>query len=75
LGFTLVLDPSAAYGFDVQRTLPSRYWLGHKLKQLDRALLTDLLTAPVHALQDQIPGLGEVVASARQAPLCLGQRE
>jgi hypothetical protein len=62
LGFTLVLDPSAAYGFDVQRTLPSRYWLSHKLRHLDRGLLTDLLSATVHMLQEQIPGLGEVIS-------------
>ena len=62
LGFHLQLDPTAAYGFDVERTLPCRYWLGEKLRHLDRALLQDLLAATVHALQDAIPGLGEVVA-------------
>src|SRR6266571_334238 len=43
LGFQLKLDPSTDYGFDVERTLPCRYWLGEKLRQLDRALLHDLL--------------------------------
>jgi hypothetical protein len=62
LGFHLQLDPSADYGFDPERTLPSRYWLGEKLRQLDRGLLTDLLAASVAALQEEIPGLGEVVA-------------
>jgi len=38
LGFDLKLDESADYGFDVERTLPCRYWLGEKLRQLDRAL-------------------------------------
>jgi hypothetical protein len=38
LGFELKLDESADYGFDVERTLPCRYWLGEKLRQLDRAL-------------------------------------
>ncbi len=62
LGFQLKLDPSTDYGFDVERTLPCRYWLGEKLRQLDRALLHDLLAATVTALQAEIPGLGEVVA-------------
>ena len=62
LGFHLVLDPSAAYGFDVEETLPCRYWFGEKLRQLDRTLLQDLLHATVAALQAEIPGLGETVA-------------
>ncbi len=62
LGFRLELDPTAAYGFDVERTLPTRFWFGQKLRQLDRALLQDLLHATVAALQAEIPGLGEVVA-------------
>lgn len=62
LGFHLTLDPTAAYGFDVEHTLPCRYWLGQKLRQLDRTLLHDLLHATVTALQAEIPGLGETVA-------------
>lgn len=62
LGFHLQLDPSADYGFDVQGTLPCRYWFGEKLRQLDHTLLSDLLAATVTALQEEIPGLGEVVA-------------
>ncbi|HET9919681.1 MAG TPA: transposase [Ktedonobacteraceae bacterium] len=62
LGFDLHLDSRTLYGFDVEKTLPSRYWLGEKLRQLDRGLLTDLLAATVRALQVEIPGLGETVA-------------
>jgi hypothetical protein len=62
LGFHLELDPSAPYGFDVEQTLPCRFWFGQKLRQLDRALLQDLLHATVAALQEEIPGLGETVA-------------
>jgi hypothetical protein len=62
LGFHLVLDPSKPYGFDVQGTLPTRFWLGEKLRCLDRGLLTDLLNGTIHALQEEIPGLGEVVS-------------
>src|SRR5258708_3153349 len=62
LGFRLVLDPTKPYGFDVEQTLPTRFWLGERLRCLDRALLRDLLTGTVHALQDDIPGLGEVVS-------------
>jgi hypothetical protein len=62
LGFHLELDASAPYGFDVEHTLPCRYWFGEKLRQLDPTLLHDLLHATVTALQAEIPGLGETVA-------------
>ncbi|GHO63228.1 hypothetical protein KSC_021200 [Ktedonobacter sp. SOSP1-52] len=58
LGFDLKLDDRADYGFDVEATLPCRYWLGEKLRQLDPALLQ----ATVRDLQQEIPGLGETVA-------------
>ncbi len=61
-GFQLELDRRLPYGFDPDKTLPCRYWLGEKLRQLDRGLLTDLLAATVAALQQEIPGLGETVA-------------
>ncbi|GHO47572.1 CRISPR-associated protein Csx15 [Ktedonospora formicarum] len=54
LGFHLELDPSAPYGFDAHKTLPSRYWLGEKLRTLDPVLLQDLLEATVHSLQAEI---------------------
>ncbi len=62
LGFRLVLDPSAPYGFDVEQTLPCEFWLREKLRHFDPALLQALLQATVRALQDEIPGLGETVA-------------
>lgn len=62
LGFRLVPDPRAPYGFDVEHTLPCEFWLRQKLRHLDRGLLTDLLAATVAALQAEIPGLGETVA-------------
>src|SRR5260370_26144551 len=62
LGFHLVLDPSCPYGFDVEETLPCRYWFTQKLRLLDRSLLQDLLHATVRDLMQEIPGLGEVVA-------------
>lgn len=62
LGFHLVLDPTQPYGFDVEATLPTRFWLGEKLRQLDHDLLTDLLAGTVRALAEEIPGLGETVA-------------
>ncbi|GCE10929.1 hypothetical protein KTT_07880 [Tengunoibacter tsumagoiensis] len=61
-GFELVLDPHAPYGFDVEKTLPSRQWIGEKLRTLDRSLLQDLLASTVAALDREIPGLGETVA-------------
>jgi hypothetical protein len=62
LGFHLVLDPNATYGFDIDKTLPCRYWLTEKLQRLDQDLLQALLQATVVALQQEIPGLGEVMA-------------
>ena len=49
LGFHLVLDPTQPYGFDVEKTLPTRYWFGEKLRTLDRSLLQDLLASTVRA--------------------------
>lgn len=62
LGFDLHLDAGQPYGFDVERTVPSEQWLRVKLRNLDQALLQALLQATVHALQAEIPGLGETVA-------------
>src|SRR5579875_2736265 len=73
-GFHLVLDSRKLLGFDVEQTLPCRFWLGEQLRHLDRDLLHALLAATVTALQAEIPGLGDTVAAARQAPVRLGQR-
>lgn len=62
LGFHLALDPTHPYGFDVERSLPGRYWFGEKLRLLDRDLLRNLLTATVSTLQEEILGLGETVS-------------
>jgi hypothetical protein len=62
LGFTLELDLTADFGFDVEKTLPCRFWFGQKLHDLDQTLLQSLLHATVAALQEEIPGLGETVA-------------
>jgi hypothetical protein len=62
LGFRLVLDPRAPYGFDCQKTLPSEVRLRQKLRTLDQHLLQHLLAATVAALHEAIPGLGETVA-------------
>ncbi len=62
LGFRLVLDSTAPYGFDVEATLPCDFWLREKLRHCDPALLQALLQTTVRALQDELPGLGETVA-------------
>ena len=62
LGFRPVPDASQLYGFDVQRTVPSDRWLREKLYRLDPIVLSTVLEQTVHALQAEIPGLGEVVA-------------
>jgi hypothetical protein len=62
LGFHLHLDPAQPHGFDIERTLPKRRWLTQKQCILDHHLLQDLLAESIHALQAEIPGLGETVA-------------
>ncbi len=71
LGFHLVLDPSAPYGFDIQQTLPCRYWFTQKLRFLDRSLLQALLHATVAALQQEIAGLD--LFSYQCASTCQGK--
>lgn len=62
LGFNLKPDITDPLGFDVEQTLPCRFWLGEKLRQLDRTLLQDLLHATISDLKEEILGLGETVA-------------
>lgn len=61
LGFEPCLDLSADYGFDVEQTVPGERWLRHKQQTLDNALLQALFRETVHALQQEIPGLGETI--------------
>jgi hypothetical protein len=62
LGFALVPDASALYGFDSQATLPCDYWFRQQLRHLDSDLLQALLQSTVSDLMHEIPGLGETVA-------------
>src|SRR6266566_32658 len=62
LGFRPHLDRSLPYGFDVATTVPSVRHLNNLLRALDPRLLADLFAQSVQALQQEIPGLGEVVA-------------
>ena len=62
LGFILELDPTARYGFDYNKTVPSEVWLREKLRTFDQTLLQALLGSTVAALQEEIAGLGEIVA-------------
>ena len=62
IGCHLVLDLHATYGFDVEQTLPCRYWFTQKLHDLDPALLLALFHTTVAALQEELPRLGETVA-------------
>jgi hypothetical protein len=61
LGFQPHLDPSADHGFDVEVTLPCERWLRHKQQTIDNALLRALFRETVHALQQEIPGLGQTI--------------
>lgn len=62
LGFRPVPDPSALFGFDVERTVPCVGWLCTQLRTLDEAMVGQMLKATVRALQAEIANLGETVA-------------
>ena len=62
LGFHLVPDATALYGFDSQRTIPTARWLRKKMRRLDPFVLSDLFQQTVHALQAEIDGLGEAIS-------------
>jgi hypothetical protein len=62
LGFHPVPDPTHRYGFDVDQTVPCDRWLRHKQQTLDNTVLRALLRETVHALQQEIPGLGDTIA-------------
>src|SRR5712691_9450334 len=62
LGFRPHLDRNSPYGFDVEKTVPCVRHLNDILQRLDQHLFSDLFAQTVHALQAEIPGLGEVVA-------------
>ena len=62
LGFLPRHDPAAPYGFHVHQTVPCDRWLRSKLHAFDRWDLHQLLQYTVHALQEEIPGLGETMA-------------
>jgi hypothetical protein len=62
LGFRPVLNVEQPYGFDVERTVPTARWLREQQHTLSQGVLQTLLMQTVHALQAEIPGLGEVVS-------------
>jgi hypothetical protein len=62
LGFRPVPDPTQPYGLDAARTVPCARYLRHQQEHLAPTTLQALLRATVHALQAEIPGLGETVA-------------
>jgi len=62
LGFRPHLDFTAPYGLRLSKTVPSVRHLNAILRSLDSRLLAELFSQTVHALQAEIPGLGEVVA-------------
>ena len=62
LGFRPVPDPAQPGGVDVARTVPCARHLRRQQACLEPATLAALLRATVHALQAEVPGLGETVA-------------
>jgi len=62
IGFRPRLAWDKPYGFDGERTVQTDSWFRRKQRRLDPRILQDLLRAPVWALQEEIPGLGETVA-------------
>jgi hypothetical protein len=65
LGFPLVADPTAAHGFDVARSVPTRRQLGRVLRDLDNAAAQFLLGGTVHLLRQELPAdvaFGDVIS-------------
>lgn len=74
LGFPRVADPTAAHGFDVAATVPSRKQLSAVLRTLALAQTPFLLTATVQQLQQTLPpnqqaSFGDTIALDTQALL------
>jgi hypothetical protein len=62
LGFRPHIDLTQPYGFNVAKTVPSVRHLNNMLRALDPRLQANLFEQSVQALQQEMPGLGEVVA-------------
>lgn len=62
IGFRLHLDEQHPYGFDLERSVLGARCLREKQRTFDQTLLHQLFVQTVHALQGEIPGLGETVA-------------
>lgn len=63
LGFRPVVDPTKPFGFDVECTVPSARHFRRKLQTFDNSHLQTILAGTVADLQDEIPDLGESVAT------------
>src|SRR5258708_11384677 len=63
VGFVPEREAAQPYGFNVETTVPCERWLRAWQQHLDNAWLQSLLAGTVHALQAEIPGLGETVAT------------
>lgn len=62
IGWRLVADASAPYGFNVTASTPSARHLSRKLGRLDRRSLAKLLEQTVQQAVALVPGLGETVS-------------
>jgi len=63
LGFRPQWEDGQSYGFDVEQTVPCERWLRAWQQHLDNDWLQGLLVGTVHALQAEIPALGQTVAT------------
>lgn len=65
LGFPLVADPAAPYGFDGARSVPTRRQLGRVLRDLHNAAAQFLLDSTVQLLRLELPAdvnFGDIIA-------------
>lgn len=65
LGFPLTTEPTAPWGFDVARSLPTRRQFGRVLRELDNAAAQFLLDGTVRLLRLELPAelpFGDVIA-------------
>jgi hypothetical protein len=65
IGFPLVPDPHAQYGFDVAASLPDRRQLGRVLRELPNPAAQFLLGGTVHLIRQELPrdvDFGDIVS-------------
>ncbi|MCB9418986.1 MAG: transposase [Ardenticatenaceae bacterium] len=62
IGFRPEWDETQAYGFDIERTVPTARWLREKQRRISNEMLQNLLRGTVKDLQVEIPDMAKTAA-------------